>query len=138
LKNEWGRIDQSGLLVLLEQRHHKNQGSRFRIEFAGMLPNERILELPGLADQCRQVLTMNAEVRTRLQRKHNGAADYASIFLIARDGSRERTMRFFPVDVYRSMVEKLSLEKYQGDWCQDLKDEVNQDSPLKLVLSQLN
>ncbi|KAJ7888778.1 hypothetical protein B0H13DRAFT_2341838 [Mycena leptocephala] len=64
-----------------------------------MLPNERILELPSLADQCRQVLTMNAEERTRLQRKHNGAADYASIFLIARDGSRERTMRFFPVDI---------------------------------------
>ncbi|KAJ7436651.1 P-loop containing nucleoside triphosphate hydrolase protein [Mycena galericulata] len=77
---------------------------------------------------------MNAEERTRLQRKHNGAADYVSIFLIARDGSRERTMRFFPVDVYRSMVEKLSIEKYQGDWCQDLKDEVNEDSRVSLVL----
>jgi hypothetical protein len=64
--------------------------------------------------------------------------DYASIFLIACDGSRESTMRFFPVDVYRSMVEKLPLEKYQGNWCQDLKDEVNKDSPLKLVLSQLS
>ncbi|KAJ7927085.1 hypothetical protein B0H13DRAFT_1971574 [Mycena leptocephala] len=88
LKNEWHRIGRDGLLILLKHRPHENSGSRFFIVVAAVLPNDELLELPGLAHQCRHVLQIHVSERARLQEKHKGAADYASVFLVACDGAR--------------------------------------------------
>ncbi|KAJ7119689.1 hypothetical protein C8R44DRAFT_788716 [Mycena epipterygia] len=144
LKYEWERIGQGALMIFMEPRPHLNVGSRWRIQNVGMFRNEGvigILEKAGLADQyLHEVLPMHNQARARLQKSSGGMADFASVITIAMnvgldalEGDHDMTMRFTPVNVWRSMVAMLPAEKYEGDWCQDLKDQVHNDHPLKHV-----
>ncbi|KAJ7451783.1 hypothetical protein B0H11DRAFT_309102 [Mycena galericulata] len=127
LKYEWERIGQGGLLITMEPRPHPNVGSRWRIQNAGVFRNETIMD-------------MLEKERERLRKNSGGTADYASVIMMAGNngpdalkGDHPFTMRFKPVDVYRSMVAKMPIDQYEGDWCQDLKDQVHDDHPLKHV-----
>jgi hypothetical protein len=144
LKYEWERIGQGGLVLTMEPRKHPNVGSRWRVKGAIVVKDEDILavlEDVGLADEYRDVvLPMHAQERARLQKDSNGAADYAKVVIIAGnvgpeayDGDHPPTMRFTPIDVHKPMVESLPMSKYAGDWCQDLKDQVHNDHPLKHI-----
>ncbi|KAF7341322.1 hypothetical protein MVEN_01868500 [Mycena venus] len=143
LKYEWERIGQGGLMLCMEPRPHPHIGSRWRIQNAGMVRNEDILSILdsfGVADQYREVLPRHAEERARLQKSSGGTADYAQVIIIAGnvgpdalEGDHPPTMRFTPIDVHKGMVARMSMDKYEGDWCQDLKDQVLDDHPLKHV-----
>ncbi|KAF7376962.1 hypothetical protein MSAN_00114000 [Mycena sanguinolenta] len=147
LKFEWERIGQGGLLIFLEPRRHHNIGSRWRIQKAGVFPNEFIEEMIGKLDkgilkQYREhVLPMHMTERRRLQESSGGTADFASVFLIgmnmgsdALDGNHAPTFRFKPVDVHRVMVEHMPLASYEVDWLQELMDQVHDDHPTKHVV----
>ncbi|KAJ7493854.1 hypothetical protein FB451DRAFT_1551183 [Mycena latifolia] len=142
LKTEWERIDQGALVLFMEPRPHPNQGSRWRIVNAGMFRNEvimEVLEKAGWADQYRNdVLPLHNKERARLRETSGGDSDYASVLMLAGnngpdalEGDHPPTMRFKPVDVHRSLVEMIPMAQYEGDWCQDLKDQVHNDHPLK-------
>ncbi|KAF8162275.1 hypothetical protein K438DRAFT_1858793 [Mycena galopus ATCC 62051] len=144
LKFEWERIGQGGLVIFMEPRPHRNVGSRWRIQNAGMFKTEVIhemLEKVGMFDQYRdQVLPMHIAARQRLQKSSGGTADYASVFLLAvntgpdaLEGDHPPTFRFKPMDVHRSTVLLMPMAKYEGDWLQDLKDQVHGDHPSKHV-----
>ncbi|KAJ6484060.1 hypothetical protein C8R45DRAFT_1000059 [Mycena sanguinolenta] len=146
LKLEWERIGQGGLLIFLQPRAHRNVGSRWRIQQAGMFKNEFIEEMIGKLDKGilkqyrKDVLPMHMAERKRLQESSGGTADFASVFLIginmgpdALDGDHPLTFRFKPVDVHREMVENMSMANYEVDWLQALKDQVHEDHPAKHV-----
>ncbi|KAJ7102914.1 hypothetical protein C8R44DRAFT_988222 [Mycena epipterygia] len=149
LKYEWERIDQGGLVIFMEPRPHPNLGSRWRIQNAGMFRNEsmiNILEKAGMADRWRDdVLPVHNQARERLRKSSGGDADYVTVLMMASNvgpdalqlnGESPFTMRFKPVDVWKSSVAKMPSEKYEGDWCQDLKNQVNNDRPLKYDASK--
>ncbi|KAJ6535706.1 hypothetical protein B0H19DRAFT_433872 [Mycena capillaripes] len=142
LKYEWERIDQGGLMIWMEPRPHPNVGSRWRILNAGMFKNDAILNLLGaidMADRYRdEVLPMHNEARERLRNSSGGTADYAPVIIIAGnigpdalEGDHPMTMRFTPIDIYQATAANMDIEKYEGDWLQDLKDQVHSDSPMK-------
>ncbi|KAJ7621846.1 hypothetical protein B0H17DRAFT_1112636 [Mycena rosella] len=142
LKFEWERINHGGLVIFLEPRPHPNVGSRWSIRNAGMFRNEgimNILEKVGMAEQYRdQVLPLHNVERERLRKSSGGRSDYVSVFMLADnigpnalEGDHTFTMRFKPVDMHQSMVALLPMDQYAGDWCQDLKDQVHNDHPLK-------
>ncbi|KAJ7495831.1 hypothetical protein B0H11DRAFT_2000767 [Mycena galericulata] len=148
LKYEWERIGQGALLITMEPRPHSNVGARWRIQNAGMFRNEDIMEVlenAGMADQYRnEVLPLHRKERERLQKRSRGTADYAAVIMMAGnvgpdalDGDHAPMMRFKPIDISQSMVAKMPIEKYKGDWCQDLKNQVHDDRPSKHVMGKM-
>ncbi|KAJ7657194.1 hypothetical protein DFH06DRAFT_459097 [Mycena polygramma] len=142
LKTDWERIDQGGLMIFLEPRPHPNVGSRWRLLKAGAFTNEGIIKMLGvldMADRYRdEVLPFHNEARERLRKSSGGTADYASVITIAGslgadalDGDHPRTMRFTPIDMHKSTVALMSTEMYEGDWIEDLEDQINNDCPMK-------
>ncbi|KAJ6532882.1 hypothetical protein DFH09DRAFT_1181805 [Mycena vulgaris] len=142
LKYEWERIDQGGLMLFMEPRPHPNVGSRWRIVKAGVFPNEVIMDLlekAGFADEYRdQILPLHNIERERLRQSSGGTADHAQVILMAANAGPDAlavdvppTIRFKPVDIYQSTVARMPMEKYAGDWSQDLKDQVLNDHPMK-------
>ncbi|KAJ7027013.1 hypothetical protein C8F04DRAFT_1123604 [Mycena alexandri] len=144
LKEDWERIGQGALVLFMEPRPHHNLGSRWRIRNAGIFRNEDIEGVlqsigRGLVQEYRERLVpMHAKERARLQQSSGGAADYASIIILAGNvgadtlpGDHPFTMRFTPLDVWKSMVASMPMATYGGDWCEDLKDQVHDDRPLK-------
>ncbi|KAJ6532876.1 hypothetical protein DFH09DRAFT_1181799 [Mycena vulgaris] len=142
LKYEWERIDQGGLLLLMEPRPHPNLGSRWRIVNAGIFPNAVITDLiekAGFAGEYRdQILPLYTIRRESLWKSSGGTADYVPVIMMAANrgpdalaGDLSPTMRFKPVCVFQSTVAGIPMEEYAGDWCQDLKDQVHNDHPLK-------
>ncbi|KAJ7451774.1 hypothetical protein B0H11DRAFT_2075076 [Mycena galericulata] len=145
LKYEWERIGQGALLITSP---HSNVGARWRIQNAGMFRNEDIMEVlenAGMADQYRnEVLPLHRKERERLQKRSRGTADYAAVIMMAGnvgpdalDGDHAPMMRFKPIDISQSMVAKMPIEKYEGDWCQDLKNQVHDDRPSKHVMGKM-
>ncbi|KAJ7277651.1 hypothetical protein C8J57DRAFT_1307400 [Mycena rebaudengoi] len=145
LKYEWERIGLGGLVLFMEPRPHTNAGSRWRIQNAGMFQNEaihNILEKLGMLDSyLEQVLPMHNEARKRLQESSGGNGDYVSVFMIAGNfgadaltGDHPPTFRFKPLDVHRPLVALVPMPQYDGDWLQDLKDQVHNDHPMKHVV----
>ncbi|KAJ6537972.1 hypothetical protein B0H19DRAFT_1240582 [Mycena capillaripes] len=74
----------------------------------------------------------------RLQATSDGTSDYAKVVIVAcnagpepLEGHHPPTMRVTPLDIHQWMVTKLLMEQYDGDWCQDLMDQVHNDHPLK-------
>ncbi|KAJ7137616.1 hypothetical protein C8R43DRAFT_955523 [Mycena crocata] len=141
LKYEWERVGQGALVLFMEPRPHANQGSRWPITNAGMFRNEDILTMlegARMADQYRdQVLPMHRTERA-LQASSGGTSDYTAVIMIAGntgpdalDGHYAPMMRFKPIDVHQGMVAMLSDEQYDGDWLQDLMNQVHNDHPLK-------
>ncbi|KAJ7174706.1 hypothetical protein C8R46DRAFT_93230 [Mycena filopes] len=144
LKNHWDHIDQGALVLFLEPRPHHNQGSRWRIQHAGIFRNEDIesvLETTGrglLGEYRERVVPMHAKERARLQESSGGSADYSGILILAGNvgadalpGDHPPTLRFTPLDVWKSAVARMPPAQYDGDWCEDLKDQVHNDHPLK-------
>ncbi|KAJ6535722.1 hypothetical protein B0H19DRAFT_1271444 [Mycena capillaripes] len=97
----------------------------------------------GMVDRFRdEVLPKHNEVRQDLWKTSGGTADYAAVLLIAAnigpdalevEGNHPITMRFSPVDILQSNISTMSVENYEGDWLQDLKDQVHNDFPVKYL-----
>ncbi|KAJ7721616.1 hypothetical protein B0H16DRAFT_1602299 [Mycena metata] len=144
LKTEWERLDHGAIVVFLEPRRHVNQGSRWRILNVGAFRTPAIMDmLKALGDdyfeQYRDhVFPLHERERKRLQESSGGIADYAKVILIARnagpealEGEEPIEVRFKPVDVWRPLAAAFPLAQYEGDWCEDLKNQVHDDRPMK-------
>ncbi|KAK7038509.1 hypothetical protein R3P38DRAFT_3182608 [Favolaschia claudopus] len=144
LKYEWENLDEGAVVLFMEPRSHPNVACRWRIQHAGIFRNEDILQILAefkMAEQFReQVYPMHARERMRLQKSSGGDADYAKILIIAGnvgadrvEGNHPPTLRWTPTDVSKGMVARIPMERYEGDWVQDLKDQVERDCPLNVA-----
>ncbi|KAJ7166119.1 hypothetical protein C8R46DRAFT_1097121 [Mycena filopes] len=144
LKTEWERLDQGGIIVYLQPRRHANQGSRWRVQNVGAMRMSVIMDTLALAgeDYLQQfrdhVLPFHESERKRVQQSSGGMEDFAKVFLVGKnvgpealEGEESLEIRFKPVNVWRTMVTAVPQAQYDGDWAQDLTDEVANDNPLK-------
>ncbi|KAJ6523723.1 hypothetical protein B0H19DRAFT_1276812 [Mycena capillaripes] len=139
LKHEWDRIEKEGLVILLQPRPHSHLGSRLHIHRAGVYKNEVIhsmLDALGVnAEHRNRLLPLQMEARQRLRERTHGLADQAHIFVIARndgpnaiEGRHPSALRIMTPDVYKPQV---AVTEYDGDWLQDLKDQIHDDRPMQ-------
>ncbi|KAJ7729961.1 hypothetical protein B0H16DRAFT_1586068 [Mycena metata] len=144
LKYQWERLDQGGMMIVVEPRPHANQGSRWRIKNAGVYRNEdimSILESARMADHYRDVvLPMHNAERRRLRESSGGTSDFASVIIMAGnvgpdalEGDHPPTMRFKPVDVHQDVVASMPMVQYELDWLRELENQVHNDHPMKHV-----
>ncbi|KAJ7092298.1 hypothetical protein B0H15DRAFT_833400 [Mycena belliarum] len=142
LKYEWENLDKAGIVLLVEPRPHANQGARLRVVNASVMRNEEILKMfegLGQAERYRnQVLPMHVRQRERIHKETDGKADYAMVVILATntgpnalDGDHSATLRIKPVDVYRVWATAMPRQEYEGDWAQELKHQVDSDTPMK-------
>jgi hypothetical protein len=142
LKHEWDRIEKEGLVILLQPRPHSHLGSRLHIHRAGVYKNEVIhsmLDALGVnAERRNRLLPLQMEARQRLQERTRGLADQAYIFAIARndgpnaiEGRHPSALRILTPTVYKPQVVSMPMTEYDGDWLQDLKDQIHDDCPMQ-------
>jgi hypothetical protein len=142
LKHEWDRIEKEGIVILLQPRPHSHLGSRLHIHRAGVYKNEVIhsmLDVLGVDAKHRdQLLPLQMEARQRLQERTRGLADQAYIFAIARndgpnaiEGRHPSALRILTPTVYKPQVVSMPMTEYDGDWLQDLKDQIHNDRPMQ-------
>ncbi|KAJ7254726.1 hypothetical protein C8J57DRAFT_1346510 [Mycena rebaudengoi] len=142
LKHEWDRIEKEGLVILLQPRPHSRLGSRLHIHRAGVYKNEVIhsmLDALGVnAEHRNRLLPLQMEARQRLQERTCSLADQAYIFAIARndgpnaiEGRHPSALRILTPTIYKPQVVSMPMTEYDGDWLQDLKDQIHGDCPMQ-------
>ncbi|KAJ7212707.1 hypothetical protein GGX14DRAFT_564454 [Mycena pura] len=142
LQLEWDRIGDRGLVLVLEPRAHRNIGSRWRICSGGIFDNADIYGmLDGIGQLTwfeEEILPMHLENRSELQASSAGEADFAAVFVLAKnvgpdvlEGEHALVFQFIPVNVYKKAAAVMGA--CNGDWFQDLKDRVLEDCPLRLA-----
>ncbi|KAJ7444320.1 hypothetical protein FB451DRAFT_1294320 [Mycena latifolia] len=147
LKYDWENVGKAFLVLSLEPRPHPNAGSRWRIKRMDLVSPETAMivmdELGmAIASQYRDsILPLHNKKREAVRESSGGTVDYAAVILMATntgpdalEGEHSSTMRFKPVDVYRSVAAQMAFEEYEADWRQDLMDQVHNDRPMKRAI----